>query len=122
MSSNEENEMKGQEADLEAEGPPWCSRKRFFWKVPLFLILLLAKVGLVMVLWNYLVPDLFHLPTLDYVHTLGLMVLLKLMLGFHHHGGFKGRWGHHPMHKRWHRMSPEEREKLRETLRKRWGK
>ena len=115
MSSNEENSKP-----VEAEGS-WCGRhrRRFFWKVPLILVAVGAKVGLVMLLWNYLMPELFHLPTLDYWHALGLLVLAKLMFGFGHHGGFKGRWGH-PLHKRWHRMSPEDREKLREALRKRW--
>lgn len=115
MSSNEETNTQGQETDRETEDCHWRHhRRRFFWKAPLIVVLVLVKVGLVTLLWNHLVPNLFHLPELDYWHALGLMVLIKLMFG----------WGHHPMkhamHKRWHRMSREEREKMREALRKRW--
>lgn len=123
MNSNEESDIKGQTADPETGDSRRCNgRRHWLWKMPLLLILLLVKVELVVLLWNYMIPELFHLPTLDYLHALGLMMLIKLMFGFHHHhgGGGRGRWGRHPLHKHWHRLSREEREKLRETLRKRW--
>lgn len=125
MSSNEETNTIGREGDLEREDCHWRHhRRRFFWKVPLILIAVLVKIAVVMQLWNHLITQIFHLPELTYLHTLGIMVMIKLVFGFgHHHGGFGGKWGkfgHPHWHRRWHQMSPEEREKLREAFRKRW--
>jgi hypothetical protein len=104
--------------------------RRRFWMVPLILIAILAKTAVVMFLWNKLIPDLFHGPTLNYIHALGLMVLMKLLVGFG--GGFGGKFGRHrhfgpghhfgrhrQMKKFWAGLSQEERQRLREELRKR---
>ena len=75
-----------------------------------------------MSLWNWLMPGLFGLKTLDYWQAIGLLVLSWIFFG-----RFRG-WGHHGHHQwrhrmaeRWMRMSPEEREKFREEMRHRWG-
>jgi hypothetical protein len=102
------------------EGPGRCGR-RFFWKAPLILVFIALKGVVVMYLWNYLVPEIFHGPELNYLQAIGLMVLSKLLLGF---GGF-GHFRRHHMHHRhgpmgrhfWKHMSEEERQKLREKLR-----
>jgi hypothetical protein len=87
-----------------------CCRRRC-WKFPLMIIGIVAiKSAVVMLLWNALIPELFHGPVLNYLQALGVTVLAKLLFG----GGFRHRGGHH-----WHRLSHEERLKLREELRSR---
>ena len=93
--------------------------RRWYLKFPFIVGVILLATLLVQVLWNHLIPELFHGPVITYGQGLGLMVLSRLLFGFggfrrghhHGHGGFgRGRWLH---------MSPEEREKLREEFRKR---
>jgi hypothetical protein len=99
--------------------------RRHFWKFPvIFAGIVLIKGGAVMLLWNALIPDLFHGPIVNFGQAIGLVVLAKLLVGFkgmHHfggHRGFGGRggWGGRGGH-RWANLSPEEREKIREHMR-----
>jgi hypothetical protein len=97
------------------------------WKIPLFIAgFVLLKSALVMLLWNGVVPELFHGPELGYVAALKLVILVKLLVGFgggFGGGGFRGGWGgRHAWKKRWLAMSEEERQKLREDLRHRCGR
>jgi hypothetical protein len=72
-----------------------------------------ALGGLVMLLWNWLMPELFFgAKEITYLQALGLLVLSKILFG-----GFRG-------HERWHcsrpeHMTQEEREKLHAGIR-RW--
>ncbi len=104
--------------------------RRRFWKIPFIVAaIILIKSGLVMLLWNALIPDLFHGPVLDFCQALGLTVLVKVLVGFggggfRHWGGRHRFGGHHgpPWGRdRWANLSPEEREKLREEVGKRCG-
>jgi hypothetical protein len=70
-----------------------------------------------MLLWNVLIPDLFHGPFLTFWQAVGLLVLSHIL--FH---SFGGRWHGTCAHRHWrHRfeaklaaMTPEEREKFKE--------
>lgn len=80
------------------------------------IVAMLGLVGLiVMSLWNWLIPALFGGPTLHFWQALGLLVLTRILVGRvgrgPGHGGWRGR-----MRQDWQRMTPEEREKLRETF------
>lgn len=100
---------------------PRCGR-RHLWRIPFFVLgILLFKSAVAMVLWNHLVPDIFHGPTLNYLQTFGLMILAMLFFG-HGHGFRSGRggFGHH-RDRHWQKMTPEERLKLREEMRNRWA-
>lgn len=71
-----------------------------------------------MSLWNWLMPALFGLKTLDYWQAVGLLVLSWIFFG-----RFRGM-GHHGRHRlaeRWMRMSPEEREKFQQQMHEHWG-
>ena len=74
--------------------------------------------GIVMLLWNALLPQLFHLPVITWPQALGLLLLCKILFG-----GFRGPGGHRKqefkekMKAKWMNMSPEQREKLKS----RWG-
>lgn len=68
--------------------------KRFF-IAPLILIALVAFSALTMVLWNALMPVIFHLPVLNFWQAAGLLILARLLFGGmrpHHHRS----WPHYP--------------------------
>lgn len=92
-------------------------------KFVLFAALFVVAVGfVVMGLWNWLMPALFGLHSITFWQALGLFLLSKLLLGGFHgrHGGWHGHWRGRMM-ERWEKMTPEEREKFRETMRHRCG-
>jgi hypothetical protein len=90
-----------------------------------FLFFFLALVGLtvfstiVMLLWNALIPAIFHLTAITFYQALGLLILAKILFG-----GFRGGWGgcggrwRHKMQQRWMNMTPEERERFKQE----WGR
>ena len=90
-----------------------------------FLFFLLALAGLavftsiVLLLWNALLPALFHLPVIGFWQAAGLLILSKILFGGFRGGcgGFGGRW-RHKMQQRWMDMSPEERERFKQE----WGR
>jgi hypothetical protein len=89
-------------------------------KVVVFAVAAILVAGfVVMHLWNWLMPALFGGHPITFGQALGLLVLSRLLFG-----GFLGRpAGHrewrHRMRERWEHMTPEEREKFREGLRRR---
>lgn len=82
-------------------------------------IVALGVFGLVVKsLWNWLMPELFGLRTITFWQALGVWLLSRILLaGFHGRPGSDRRWRARLID----RMSPEEREKLGERLRHRWG-
>jgi hypothetical protein len=90
-------------------------KARFLGRAVLMLVAVAALGGVVMGLWNAIIPELLNgARSLDYPHALGLLVLCRILFGgFRGHGGWHGhRFGH-----RWHAMTPEEREHFRHGLR-----
>jgi len=86
----------------------------FFVFVPLF--------GYVtMRLWNWLMPALFGWHLIGFWQAVGLLVLCKILFGgFHGRHGGHGHWRHR-MRERLEQMTPEEREKFRQSMRGRCG-
>lgn len=87
-------------------------------KFGLFAILFLAVFTfVVMSLWNWLMPALFGWHVISFWQALGLLILSKILFG-----GFRGgpqrhwKWRRRMM-ERWEQMTPEEREKFRNTMR-----
>ncbi len=76
---------------------------------------------LVKSLWNWLMPELFGLHPITFWQALGVWLLSRILLA-----GFQGRGRSHDRRwrarviERWERLSPEEREQLRERLRRHW--
>ena len=141
MNSENENkdEIKNEEAEMErgfgrgcgpgfGRGRGRCGGRKRLWFIPLIILGVLAKGAVIMVLWNALIPDLFHGPLLDYPQALGLMILVKVLVGFGGSWGFHRfghRFGHHGHHHGmrkhfWSKMSDEERQKFREHFRRKW--
>ena len=85
-------------------------------------IALLAVAGvflfgnIVMLLWNALMPVIFHLPLISFWQALGLLLLSKILLG-----GFRGgprfRGKRDNLRQAWMNMNPEQREKFKQE----WG-
>jgi hypothetical protein len=95
-------------------------RKHWYLFIPL-IIAGFALLGFItMCLWNRLMPAIFHLPEISFWQTIGLMILSRLLLGIGHHGGpiHNGRFRER-MYEKWEKMTPEEREKLREQFKHR---
>jgi len=91
-------------------------------KFALFAALFVAVFGfVVMRLWNWLMPALFGWHVIGFWQAIGILVLSKILFG-----GFRGGPGRHlhwrrRMMERWEQMTPEEREKFRQSMRGRCG-
>jgi hypothetical protein len=104
-------------------------RPRKFRRIAGFLLIaIVAAAGLgllVMVLWNALVPDLFHGPQVTFWQAVGLLVLSHILLrgwgGHWHGGGWRHRHWKHRLEEKLASMTPEDREKLREEWKRRCG-
>jgi hypothetical protein len=86
-------------------------------------ILLFIAIGgeIVLHLWNWLLPPLFGWRQITFWQAIGLLVLCRILFG-----GVSGRGMHrsnyrHRMAERWEHMTPEEREKFRQSWRGRCG-
>jgi Ca2+/H+ antiporter, TMEM165/GDT1 family len=100
-----------------------CRKFRFF--IPLIIAAFLALATFVVQsLWNGVLADVLGVKTVTYWQALGILILAKLLFG-----GFPGRrggpcggpWRHRMMEARWNSLSPEDREKMRDEMRRRFG-
>lgn len=75
-------------------------------------------------LWNGVLAEVVAVKAISYWQALGLLVLAKILFGGWpgrgHHCG-PGHWKHRMMEKKWESLDPEQREKMREEMRKRFG-
>lgn len=103
--------------------------KRLLWIGPLAIlgIALFVFIGgqIVMRLWNWLLPPLFGWHQIAFWQALGLLVLCRILFGgFHGHGAGRTGWRRQMrerMAERWESMTPEEREKYRQSRQGRCG-
>lgn len=89
-------------------------RTRFLWIAPLAILgmLLFVFVGgeVVKLLWNWLLPTLFNWPRIGFWQALGLLALCRILFGgLGMHGSGRSR------------RTPEERERIRQGIRKHFG-
>ena len=78
-----------------------------------------ALTGVVMALWNCLLPDLFTgVSPIGYWQALGVLALSRILFGGLRGGGH-GRW--HGRHAHWESLSPDERAQLKGRFHRRWG-
>lgn len=97
---------------------------RFFTPVG-FLLLVAAFSAVVMLLWNWLMPSIFGLVSINFWQAAGLFVLARILLGGFGFGGGKammagGMQGRsrNPIHRKWMQMTPEQREEFIHRRRK----
>src|SRR5579864_964691 len=92
---------------------------RFLMFAPIAVLVAALVFWVVMGLWNWLVPPIFGWKAITFWQAAGLLILSRLVLGrFHGRPGWSNHWRHR-MGERWEQMTPEEREKFRESLRRR---
>src|SRR5438270_9391738 len=104
-------------------------KRRLFWIVPAAILglALFIFIGgeIVMRLWNWLLPGLFGWRQITFWQGLGILALCRILFG-----GFGGHRPGRPnfrrriqerMDQRWESMTPEERERARQSWRGRCG-
>lgn len=86
---------------------------------------------IVMLLWNWLAPELFGLRTINFWQALGLLALCRILFGGFalsgggHRSGSRSRMGERireRMDERCEQMTPEERERFRQGFHDRSGR
>ena len=77
--------------------------------------------GVVMGLWNWLMPAIFGSRVITFWQALGLLVLSRILFG-HFGGPRRGMHWRRRMVERWSQMTPEEREKFMEGMKGRCGR
>lgn len=106
-------------------------RGRFFFFPLIAAIFLLAMGGVVMILWNAILPDLVSVNPITYWQAVGLLVLCRILFGnFRKGGSFGSQAGggprkhsrRHYWREKWSQMSPEEREEMKEKWKNWWDK
>jgi hypothetical protein len=97
------------------------NRKWIFFVAPPGVVLFVALFGYIIKwLWNWLLPGIFtgaHLIT--FWQAIGLLLLCRILFGSWGGGHNGGR--HRRRKEQWEAMSPEEREKFRQSMRARCG-
>ena len=100
-------------------------KRRWYFIIPAGIagMVLFAFIGgeVVRLLWNWLAPTLFGLRQITFWQALGLLAICRILFGSfggHRGPGYRAR---HRMAERWESMSPEERERWRQSWRGRCG-
>src|SRR6516225_3097241 len=99
-----------------------CRKFRFL--IPLFVLGIVALLALAVYgLWNGVLTEVVNAKTITYWQALGILVLARILFG-----GFPGGrgspfgpWRSRRMMERWQSLTPEQREKMREEVRRRFG-
>lgn len=89
-----------------------------------FVLAIIVFAYVFMLLWNWLLPDLFSLPEITFLQSVGLLILSKMLFG----GFKKGGGGHWHRKRAWKnkfqekvsKMTPEEKEEFKEKM-KNWS-
>ncbi len=84
------------------------------------IIFLLAAGTVTMLLWNWLIPGLFHGPEIRFLEALGVLLLSRILFS-----GWGGRHRGMPPWKqryaeKWSSMTLEERERFKSRMREKW--
>ncbi len=95
----------------------------WIWKIIkgilVFTLFLVLVTWVTMGLWNFVIPSIFGLPTINWMQAAALLLLTRLLIGGGHYGWNKMRNRPmdrmHPMHtfKHWSTMSEEEKQQVK---------
>jgi len=96
-------------------------RKKWIFIVPAAILGMVVFTFLggtiVRLLWNWLLPPLFHFPLITFWQAIGILALSRILFGgFGMHG--YGPRSRRRMAERWEKMTPEERERFRSGMRR----
>jgi len=100
-------------------------RRKLIWIAPLAILAIVAFIAIggevVMHLWNWLLPALFGWRLITFWQAVGLLALCRILFGGHGGRGWnRSNFRRRMAERRW-QMTPEEREKWRQTMRSRCG-
>ncbi len=102
--------------------PRW---KKLVWLGPVGILALAVFIaiggGVVMLLWNWLLPPLFGWRAITFWQALGILLLCRILFGGSGWRGSVRSNVRRRMEERCEGMTPEERERFRERMRERWG-
>src|SRR5271166_2841120 len=85
------------------------------------IVFLIVFTFAVQALWNWLMPALFGWHVITIWQAAGILILSKILFGGFR-GGSRGGWrSRRRIIERWEKMTPEEREKFRQSMRGRCG-
>jgi len=99
-----------------------CHKLRFL--IPLAVLAFLALFTYaVHALWNGILVEVLGVKVITYWQALGILVLAKILFGGfpHRRGGPCGHWRERMLSKHWESATPEQREKMRDEMRRRFG-
>lgn len=65
-------------------------KRKMIWMPVFFIAMAAAMTAAVMLLWNWLMPELFGLTEINFWQALGILILAKILFG-----GFGGKHKHH---------------------------
>ena len=96
--------------------------KKCFFLIPLGIVAFIGIGGsAVMLLWNWLVPAIVGWKPIGFWQAVGLLALCRILFGGHGGGFRRFRDRRRMMRERWEKLTPEEREQLRQKMRGRRG-
>jgi len=100
-------------------------RRRWIFLAPLAILAMVLFIAIggevVMLLWNWLLPQLSGWPQISFWQALGILLLCRILFGGFGRNGFYRSSFRRRMAERWEGMTPEERERFRMGMRKRCG-
>lgn len=90
-------------------------------KIGLLVVLFFGVfAAIVMLLWNWLMPELFGLPLITFWKALGLLVLFKILFsGFRRHHGHGPPWRNHWQQK-WKNMPDHKKQEWKQKFTDKW--
>lgn len=77
-------------------------------------LILVISTLLIMLLWNWLIPDIFKGPQVTFIQAAGLLLLSKLLFSGIGRGFGRHRYGRHGRHYDWKRCREKTEEKSEE--------
>ena len=95
-------------------------RKPLFILIPITLFF--AVGGIVMLLWNWLIPVIFGFKAITYIQALGLFLLSRILLGSFGFGNKKPSFGNPKFREKMMNMTDEERQQFKEEWKSRCKK
>lgn len=106
------------------DGMKYCRRGggKWFFFIPVIIAAVLFIGGyIIMLLWNSIMPDVFHLGTITYWQAIGIFILAKILFGsFGKKGCGYGRgYRRHFWKEKWMNMTDEEKAKFKEEWKNR---
>lgn len=91
----------------------WIRRAPFI--IAAVLLGMAAFTGVVMMLWNSILPVVFHVGAITFWQAAGILLLCKILFGSFRRPWHRGMWKQR-MFMKWESMTPEEKEQFRSRM------